>query len=215
MDERADPKRIVADGYDQMGPEFSAWNSARPPDVRRWFLDEVLARLGQGSTVLELGCGPATDALELSMGRRYVGVDLSPVQLSIARQRAPGATFVVGDFTSLAIRSDSLDGVVAFYAFDHVARGDVEPTFARIFGWLRPGGLLMLSLSTIEAENRVEDWLGVPMFFASVGLQSYEQLLREAGFRIELSEFREEVDARYGQGGHQWVIARKPRGLGA
>src|SRR6266496_914553 len=110
-----DPKRIVADGYDRMGREFSVWNSERPPEVRRWFLEEVLARLPGGSAVLELGCGPGRDAAELSAGRRYIGVDLSPVQLSIARRRAPHATFVVGDFTSLAFRPGSFDGVVAFY----------------------------------------------------------------------------------------------------
>ena len=76
---RFDPRRIVADGYDRMGWEFAAWNSERPPEARRWFLDEVLARLGEGSAVLELGCGPGTDAAALSAGRRYIGVDLSPV----------------------------------------------------------------------------------------------------------------------------------------
>ena len=110
MEHSLDPKHIVADGYDQMGYEFDAWNSERPPEVRRWFLGEVLARLGEGSTVLELGCGPGTDAGELSSGRRYVGVDLPRVQLSIARQRVPHAAFVVGDFTSMAFRPASLDG---------------------------------------------------------------------------------------------------------
>jgi SAM-dependent methyltransferase len=61
-----DPKRVVADGYDRLGPAFSAWNEARPPDVRSWFLGEVLARLGEGSDVLELGCGPGTAAAALS-----------------------------------------------------------------------------------------------------------------------------------------------------
>src|SRR5262245_54056335 len=210
-----DPKRIVADGYDHMGPDFSTWNADRPPDVRSWYLGEVLSRLGEGSVVLELGCGPGTDTRELSAGHRYVGVDLSPVQVSIARQRVPDAAFLVADFTSLAFRPASFDGVVAFYAFDHVPQDEVGPTFRRIFEWLRPSGLLMSSLSTIEAEDRVEEWLDVPMFFASVGLESYERLLRETGFRLDLSEFREEVDARYGPGGHHWVMATKPASLGA
>ncbi len=205
-----DPKRIVADGYDRMGREFSVWNSERPPEVRRWFLEEVLARLPGGSAVPELGCGPGTDAAELSAGRRYIGVDLSPVQLSIARRRAPHATFVLGDFTSLAFRPASFDGVVAFYAFNHVPQDEVEPTFARIFAWLRPGGRLMSSLLTTEAEDRVEEWLGVPMFFAGVEPWSYDRFLRETGFDLELSEVREEMDARYGPARHQWVIARKP-----
>jgi SAM-dependent methyltransferase len=201
-----DPKRVIADGYDRMGPAFAAWNDARPPAVRRRFLDEVLEALEPSSSVLELGCGPGTDAAVLSEGRRYVGVDLSPVQLSIARRRAPEATFVVGDFTSIAFRPASFDVVVGFYAFDHVAQGDAAPTLESIFTWLRPGGRLMMSVPTIEAEDRVEVWLDVPMFFASVGFASYDRLLRRTGFHVELAEYREESDG----GGHGWVIASKP-----
>jgi cyclopropane fatty-acyl-phospholipid synthase-like methyltransferase len=210
MENPVDPKRVVADGYDRMGQEFSVWNSARRPDVRRWFLGEVLERLGAGSTVLELGCGPGTDAGELSAGRRYIGVDLSRVQLSIARRRVPHETFIVGDFTSMAFRPGSFDGVVAFYAFNHVPQNEVEPTFARTFAWLRPGGRLMVSLLTTEAQDRVEEWLGVPMFFAGVEPRSYEPFLREIGFYLDLSEVREEVDPRYGPTDSYWVIARKP-----
>lgn len=210
MEDLVDPKRVVADGYDRMGHEFRAWNSKRPPEVRRWFLGEVLATLGQGSTVLEVGCGPGTDAGELSAGRRYVGVDLSSVQLSIARQLVPDAAFVVGDFTSMAFRPASFDGIVAFYVFNHVPQEELVPTFERTFEWLRPGGCLMTSLLTIEAEDRVEEWLGVPMFFAGVTPKSTEQLLLETGFHIELSELREEVDAQYGPSETRWVIARKP-----
>jgi cyclopropane fatty-acyl-phospholipid synthase-like methyltransferase len=193
-----------------MGMEFSKWNSERPPEVRRWFRGEALARLKKGSSVLELGCGPGTDAAELSEDRWYVGVDLSRVQLSIARKRVPDAAFVVGDFTKMSFRAASFDGVVAFYAFDHVAQSEVGPTFARIFGWLRPGGRLMTTIQTVEAEDRIEDWLGVPMFFAGLSVPSYESLLRRTGFVLELSEFREEVDPIYGPGGHHWVIARHP-----
>ena len=205
-----DPKRVVADGYDRMGPEFSAWNSKRPPEIRRWFLGEVLARLDEGSTVLELGCGPGTDAAELSAGRRYVGVDMSRVQLSIARRRVPDATFVVGDLTSMAFQPASFDGVVAFYVFMHVPQEELGPTFERIFAWLRPGGWLMLSLSTIEAEDRVEEWLDAPMFFARFTPELSERLLIETGFQLEMSEVREETDERYGPTEFHWVIARKP-----
>ena len=71
--ERIDPKRIVAEGYDRLGPAFSTWVAENPAEVRSWFLREVLARLAEGSHVLELGCGPGTAATELSAGRRYTG----------------------------------------------------------------------------------------------------------------------------------------------
>jgi len=211
MEDLGNSKRIVADGYDRMGTEFAAWNSQRPPHARRLFLDEVLPRLDEGSTVVELGCGPGTDAAVLSAGRRYVGVDLSSVQVSIARQRVPHATFVVGDLTSIAFRSESIDGVVAFYVLMHVPQEELRSTFERIYEWLRPDGRLMLSLSTIEAHDRVEEWLDVPMFFARFTPHLSERLLRESGFQIEMSEVREEgVDDGYGPVEFHWVIARKP-----
>ena len=207
-----DPKRVVAEGYDRMGKRFSAWNDARPPEVRSWFLRVVLARLPDGSSVLELGCGPGTDAAQLSAGQRYIGVDLSGVQLSIAKRRVPHAMFVLGDFTSMAFRPGSLDGVVAFYAFNHVPQDEVESTLGQIFDWLRPGGRLMSSFLTTEADDRVERWLGVPMFFAGFHLGSSERFVREKGFDLELSEVRSEVDRQYGPSDSHWVIARKPGG---
>jgi SAM-dependent methyltransferase len=207
-----DPKRVVAEGYDRMGLEFSAWNSQRPPGVRRWYLDRTLERVGPGSSVLELGCGPGTDAGELSEGRRYVGVDLSWAQLSMARRRVPDATFVLGDVTSIAFRPGAFDSVVAFYFFMHIPHGEFVPTLERIFSWLRPGGWLMLSLPTTEAPDRVEEWLDVPMFFGGTSPPRSERLLREAGFHLELSEIREEMQARYGPTDFHWVIARKPEG---
>jgi SAM-dependent methyltransferase len=165
--ETPEVKRIIARGYDRIGEDFSVWNAARPQEGRRWFLDEVLARTPGGSSVLELGCGPGSDSAALSVGRRYVGVDLSPVQLSIARQRAPDASYVVGDLASIAFRPASFDAIVAFYLFNHVPSDEVAPAAWAAFRWLRSGGRLMLGgLPTTADEDRVEEWLGVPMFFA-------------------------------------------------
>ncbi len=205
-----DPKRVVAEGYDALGSAYSEWDAQSGPEVRTWFLGEALSRLGAGTDVLELGCGSGPAAPALSAGRRYVGVDLSGTQLAIARRRVPKATFIHADFTSLAFRPASFDGVVAFYVFMHVPRDELAPTFERIFGWLRPGGRLMLTLGTIDAEDRVEEWLDVPMFFAGLSSEAHERLLREAGFDLELSETREEIEARYGPARFNWVIARKP-----
>ena len=206
-----DAKRITADGYDRMGEAFAAWNDALPLEGRRWFLGEVLARLPEGSFVLELGCGPGTDAPALSDGRRYVGVDLSTGQLAIARRRVPGATFVVADLTRTAFRPATFDGVVAFYAFNHVPLDDVARAFGSAFACLRPGGSLMLAaLPTMEAEDRVEEWLGVPMFFAGIEPDLYDRAARDAGFDIELSEIRFATQEWWGLSEPRWIIARKP-----
>jgi cyclopropane fatty-acyl-phospholipid synthase-like methyltransferase len=204
-------KRIIAAGYDRLGPAFSAWQNQNPPEVTSWFLREVLTRLSEGTRVLELGCGPGTAAAELLAGRRYVGVDLSAVQLAIARERVPSARLVRADFTTMIFRPASFDGVVAFYAFNHVPQEELAPTFAQVFAWLRPGGNLMLSLGANDTEDAIEeDWLGVPMFFAGFKPETNDGLLREVGFRVELSKVREAVTGDGVVERFHWVIAKRP-----
>ena len=212
VSDELDPKRIIADGFDRMGEDFADWNATQPPEGRRRFLGEVLSRLPKGSALLELGCGPGTDAAELSAGRTYIGVDLSPVQLSIAKGRSPTATFVVGDLASIAFRPASFDGIVAFYVFNHVPVREVQPALAAAFAWLGPGGYLMLAaLPTMEADDRVEEWLDVPMFFAGIEPRMYDRALRDVGFEVEMSEVRFETQEWWGLSEPLWIIARKPQ----
>lgn len=166
-----------------------------------------------GADVLELGCGPGTSAAALSAGRRYTGVDLSEVQLAIARERAPGLEFVRADFTTMELPSASIDAVVSFYVFNHVPRAEVAPTFDRIFTWLRPGGRLMLSMGAAETHGAIQqDWVGeVPMFFAGFSPETNERLLREARFELELSEVQAQDEGAEGVARFHWLIGRKPR----
>jgi cyclopropane fatty-acyl-phospholipid synthase-like methyltransferase len=181
-----------------------------PSEGRRWFLREVLARLPEGSLVLELGCGPGTDARPLWEDRRYLGLDLSPVQLSIARQYASSGMFVCGDLTTTLFRPLTFDGIVAFYAFNHVPQRELEQAFAASFECLRSGGYLMLAgLPTFKDEDRVEEWLGVPMFFAGVDPDAYDRTLRKVGFEIEMSELRFGSQEPWGWTEPRWIIARK------
>lgn len=54
-----DPKRIIEDGYDRIGPQYRPWSDeAMPDDVRGEYVKEALSRLAAGADVLELGCGP-------------------------------------------------------------------------------------------------------------------------------------------------------------
>jgi SAM-dependent methyltransferase len=206
-----DPKRIIQEGYDRLDRGFATWVAANPPGVREWFQDEVLQRLPAGADVLELGCGPGTAAAALADGRSYTGVDISNGQLAIARERLPGGAFVQGDFTTISFPAAAFDAVVSFYVFNHVPRAEQAPTFARVFSWLRPGGRFMLSLGAGQSEDEVqEDWLGVPMFFASFEPDVNERSLLAAGFELELSETRTEVEDGEGEATFHWVIARKP-----
>ncbi|MEP6973073.1 MAG: class I SAM-dependent methyltransferase [Actinomycetota bacterium] len=205
-----DPKRMIEQGYDRLAPHFEEWDSGSDA-VLGWFLDELLQRLPAGADILELGCGSGAAAVMLSDGRSYTGVDLSGGQLAIARERLPDGTFLQADFTQLTFPDEAFDGVVSFFVFNHVPRAELAPTFSRVFRWLRPGGRFMLSLGAGDTDDEVqENWLGVPMFFASFDPPTNERLLRGAGFELELSETKTQIEEGEGEATFHWVIARKP-----
>jgi cyclopropane fatty-acyl-phospholipid synthase-like methyltransferase len=205
-----DPKRIIEEGYDRLAARYLAWTTSEGPGVREWFLDEVLQRLPADADVLELGCGPGTVSPVLADGRRYTGVDLSAGQLAIARERLPDVEFIQGDFTTVELAPAAYDAVVAFFVFNHVPRAEHAPMFARVFSWLRPGGRFMLSLGASDTQDEVqEDWIGVPMFFAGFEPDVNERALGAAGFELELSETRSEIEPGGFEATFHWVIARK------
>jgi SAM-dependent methyltransferase len=205
-----DAKRIVEAGYDRIGEDYRRWSEGQPTDdVRAEYVREVLARLPANTDVLELGCGPGVDAARLARGARYVGVDLSSAQLSIARAHVPNGTFTHADLTNVEFPLGSFDAVVSFYVFNHVPSGEQGGTFRRIHGWLRPGGFFCASFGARKHDDMIEeDWLGVPMFFASNGYDENVGLLEEAGFALERSELRT-VREDDGEVTFHWVIARK------
>jgi SAM-dependent methyltransferase len=207
----ADPRRIVADGYDAIAERYFEWSDARPSVVRRRWLDRALARIPQGSDVLDLGCGagvPMTRAV--AAGRRVTGVDISARQIELARAAVPEATFIRADMTELDLPPASLDAVVAFYSLTHVPRVDLPGLLGAIHRWLRPGGVLIGSMGAQDSADEVEaDWLGVPMFFSHYGAKRNRVLVREAGFELEAAVVEEEPDDRHAAL-FLWVIARRP-----
>jgi SAM-dependent methyltransferase len=205
-----DPKRIVRHGYDTVAIRYWEWH--RDLDsTTRWFLDEAVARIPGGSRVVDLGCGAGSPiASELAVSRRVTGVDLSPVQLGLARRNVPTGTFVMADIVSVAFRPMSFDAAVAFYAFVHVPRTEQRGALRHVFEWLRPGGLLMLNMGTGGSlDSFEEDWLGVPMFFASLPPRTSLAMIQEVGFRIELGEERDVLEDGEPKT-FLWVIAHKP-----
>jgi SAM-dependent methyltransferase len=204
-----DPRtQIVADGYDAIGETFAAWREEIVGDPRREWEDELVARLQPGARVLELGCGPGTvETRRLAQRFAVTGVDISPRQVERARTAIPEAEFLCVDFTELELPPDSLDAAVAFYTFNHVPRELLSPLLASAYGWLVPGGWLMVAFGTSDNPGWTGEWLGAETYFASFPPEINCRLVREAGFRIE----RDEVvtfDEPEGPARFQWVLAQ-------
>jgi SAM-dependent methyltransferase len=204
-----DPKEIVARGYDAIALRYAEWAGQVASPSLEWLRD-LDSRLPDGANVLELGCGRGVPVTRhLARRHRVTGVDISAVQIELARHHVPEASFMHADALDLDVAHGSLDAVVALHFFGHVPRQEQRELIGCISLWLREGGLLLATFGAGEpGEDVDEDWLGAPMFFASLGGDSYLPLLRECG----LEPLREEIVAQH-EPGHgdvafHWVLAR-------
>lgn len=88
------------------------------------YLSEL--KLGRGAKVLEVGCGVGIVArriAELHPGCEVLGVDPSPVFVSLAREKSKehhGTAFETGDGRSLNFRDESFDAVVFHTTLCHI-----------------------------------------------------------------------------------------------
>jgi SAM-dependent methyltransferase len=167
-------------------------------------------RFDEGADVLELGCGRGVPATrELARRHRVTGVDISAVQVELARHHVPEASFVHGDAMELDIAPASLDAVVALFVFGHVPVEEQSRLIARIGGWLRAGGFFLGTFAAGDGGEEIDaDWLGTPMFFASLGGEAYGPLLREAGLEPVRDEVVVQHEPGHGDVSFRWTLAR-------
>ena len=205
-----DPKRLVRQGYDEIAPAFLAWPVDSTPAETR-YLSLLAERLPRGARVLDLGCGSGLPWMR-ALAERFdvVGVDFSPSQLALAREHVPSARLVQGDMTDVAFHPRSFDAVGAFSSLIHVPRDEHEGVLRRAFEWLKPGGLLVVTMGTGDMPAGIEeDWLGAPMYWSGFDAETNRELVLRAGFEIESAdvlitdEDGEPVD-------FLWIVARKP-----
>ena len=121
----------------------------------------------RGKTVLDIGCGDGTIAIELARrGAIVTAVDASAEMLDAARSRAASdghpIAFLHAGIEALPFAAGTFDIVLAKTILCFVQ--DARPAFAEIARVLRPGGRLVIGelnrWSTWSAGRRVRAWAG-------------------------------------------------------
>jgi cyclopropane fatty-acyl-phospholipid synthase-like methyltransferase len=202
---KTDVKRMVAEGYDRMADEY--FEKFGRSSVRDAKLAELIAKLPERATVLDLGCGAGEPvARDLVVhGFRVTGVDVSLGQIERARRNVPGANFIHADMTSVQFPAETFDAVTAFYSITHVPRNEHAALIQRIAAWLRPSGLFVASFGSSEGDW-LGEWLGTPMFFSHHDPEKAKQLINDAGFRLEHVGLVEQDNEK---ATFLWIAARK------
>ena len=201
-------KRLVADGYDNMGDVYlDRLRGKRRPEITA-FVDEAVEGLPEGTRVLDLGCGAGRPYSEyLSARFDVVGVDISQRQLVLARGFLPDAAFLLADMASLPFGNATFGAITALYSIIHLPRAEHAALFSRIRELLEPGGRVFGVMGQSDWVASESDWLdsGVEMYWSHFDADTNLRLVGDAGFRVIRSQI---VPDPIG-GGHLYVLAER------
>jgi|HubBroStandDraft_1064217.scaffolds.fasta_scaffold01437_2 ubiquinone/menaquinone biosynthesis C-methylase UbiE len=192
FDDSLDPKEVVREGWNRISTIY------RPPgsradafdhtnaDYREW-LRPFFRTVPPGSEVLDLGCGCGLPAARLLSERfRVTGIDISDVQIERARALVPDAKFVRADVNEVSFPRDAFGGVVCLYALIHVPLEEQPDLLSKVFRWLDPGGLFLVTTGAKAWTGVEEGWLGsnTKMYWSQADIRTYERWLKETGFHL-------------------------------
>jgi ubiquinone/menaquinone biosynthesis C-methylase UbiE len=201
-----DPKDVVRRGYDVLSRRYDDVTGAETK-YQDW-IDRLIAQLAPGSRVLDVGCGsgvPVARALA-DGGHQVVGVDISEVQISRAREHVPNAEFVNADVMSLEFPPESFHAIVSLYALIHLPLDEQPELIGRIAGWLRPNGLFVCTTGHQAWTGTDDNWLdgGAAMWWSHTDAATYRSWLVDAGLTVDAETFVPE-----GSGGHTLFRAHR------
>ena len=110
-----------------------------------------------GKDVLEIGCGIGTDGFEFAKsGARYVGIDLTPNSLKLAKERfdlfkVAGTFKVVNAEDGMPFKNESFDHIYSFGVLHHSPK--TQAIVDEMYRVLRPGGTFTVMLYNRSSIN--------------------------------------------------------------
>jgi SAM-dependent methyltransferase len=180
----------VRETYDRLAGAYACRyvNELESKPMDRELLHRFAVDVQGRGAVCDMGCGMGHIARFLrDAGASVFGLDLSPRMIEQARRLNPDILFQVGDMMALALRDESLAGIVAFYAIVNIPPDFLPTVFQEMVRVLQPGGLLLLSFHIGDETLYPDELLGQRISMAFFFFQPIDirRQLERVGFAIE------------------------------
>jgi demethylmenaquinone methyltransferase / 2-methoxy-6-polyprenyl-1,4-benzoquinol methylase len=144
------PDTQVKAMFDRIARVYDLMNSVMTAGMHHRWRERAadLARVGPGSTALDVATGTGDLAVELARrGAEVTGSDFAPAMLEIARRKAPGLRFDEGDALNLEHPDDSFDAVTVGFGARNFA--DLDRGLSEMARVAKPGGrVVVLEITT-------------------------------------------------------------------
>ena len=208
MDNSANPKQIVEDGYNRAALDYARLEGDVKWPRMRW-LRKLLGLLEPGASVLDLGCGSGVPAdIEIAKQHKVIGIDISQAQIELACRNVPGGSFIRADAGTIELPEATFDAVVSFYTIEHLPREEHAVLLGRIHRWLKTSGYLLISMEAADCPGIYGKWLGVPMFMSCYDPDTMRQMIQMAGFELLETAIEAQVEGSK-EIPYLWVIGQK------
>ena len=131
---------------EQAGWWQQGFTDGADPEYEEQILPLIDQHIAGSRRVLDIGCGEGQAARRLTaMGAEVIGLDPTPAQLRLARERAGGPAYAHAIAEALPCRSRSFDAVVMCLVIEHIEA--YEATIHEVARVLEPGGRFLLLLN--------------------------------------------------------------------
>lgn len=175
--------RDPIDFYVDHADEFDAVRS-RVLYERDW-LDDFLAPVPPGGSILDLGCGagePMAGYL-LERGFAVTGIDAAEPLLRLARSRYPQARWIQADMRTLDL-GERFDAILAWDSFFHLP-ADAQRRCISTFGAHAAPHASLLFTSGPDLGEAINPLFGEPLYHASLSPDEYRARLASQGFHVD------------------------------
>lgn len=117
---------------------------------------EILKSNNFHGELIDLGCGTGRDtAYFQSQNIKTIGIDISPIEIAVAKENHPECTFKVEDAESLNLDDNSIQ---AYFMINVMHYVDQKKTIREIFRTLKPLGIFFVhfNLSITDQKGNID-----------------------------------------------------------
>ena len=156
------------------------------PEYEEQIIPLAVSELAGYGQILDVGCGDGQISRALyANGSKVLGIDPTQLHIDVARERAGGPTYELGNASDLPVADESQDAVVACLVFEHI--DELDRAISEVARVLKPDGRFSFFLNHPLLQTPGSGWIDDHM------VEPPEQYWRIGPYLVE-AETIEEVE---------------------